>query len=178
MKDRIVDTAYEVASVLVSSIITITIIFTFLFRLVGVSGHSMDTTLSNGDWLIVTTSYNEPKYGDIIVIAQPTYFKEPLIKRVIAVGGQTVDLDNETGTVYVDGEPLYEPYTSTPATVPNISQIDFPVVVPTGYLFCMGDNRNNSTDSRSTLVGFIDERYVLGKALTRIIPFGKWSIYK
>ncbi len=177
MKDKIVEMAYEVASVLVSSIIIIAIIFTFAFRLVGVSGHSMDTTLSHGDWLLVTTTYTEPKYGDIVVIAQPTYFKEPLIKRVIAVGGQTVDIDNETGTVYVDSKALDEPYISTPTTNPTVSQIDFPVVVPYGYLFCMGDNRNNSTDSRSSLVGFIDERYILGKALKRVVPIGKWNIY-
>ncbi|MBO5064875.1 MAG: signal peptidase I [Clostridia bacterium] len=159
-----------------SSFIIIAVIFTFVFRLVGVNGESMTNTLQHGDWLLtMQKSSYEP--GDIVVIVQDTYFHEPLIKRVIAKGGQTVDIDYNTGTVYVDGVALQEPYVKEDFIVEKGDYRDFPYTVPEGHLFCMGDNRNGSTDSRSTLVGAIDERQILGKATVRIIPFGDMDIY-
>ena len=167
---------YDLVSVVMSSFIIIAIVFAFMFRLVGVDGKSMTDTLQHGDWLL---TYNKSEYvqGDIVVITQETYFQNPLIKRVIAVGGQTVDIDYETATVYVDGVALDEPYVREDYLVEKLEYRDFPYTVPEGHLFCMGDNRNGSSDSRSSLVGPIDEREILGKAFVRILPFGDFDIY-
>ncbi len=167
---------YDLVSVVMSSFIIIAIIFTFAFRLVGVDGQSMTNTLQDGDWLL-TVQKPEYEYGDIVVITQDTYFHEPLIKRVIATGGQTVDIDYQTATVYVDGVALDEPYIREDYMLEKGDYREFPYTVPEGHLFCMGDNRNGSTDSRSYHVGDIDERCILGKAVVRILPFGDFDIY-
>lgn len=167
---------YDLVSIIMSSFIIIAIVFTFMFRLVGVKGSSMTNTLQDSDWLL-TVQKESYDCGDIVVITQPNYFNEPLIKRVIAKGGETVDIDFTTSTVYVDGVALEEPYTRDDYIAPKIDDIDFPYTVPEGYIFCMGDNRNGSTDSRSQLIGPLDERYVLGKAVIRILPFGDFDIY-
>ena len=142
---------YEWLDSLVFAFITILLVFTFAFRVVGVSGESMVPTLQNGDSL-----------------------NEPLIKRVIAVGGDTLDIDFITGEVFVNGELLDEPYIAE-ATRRGFDTT-FPLTVPEGCLFVMGDNRNNSLDSRSSTIGFIDERYVLGVAEFRFFPVGNWEI--
>lgn len=175
-KNKVALFLYDLVSVIMSSFIIIAIVFAFLFRLVGVDGESMTNTLQHGDWLL---TYNKTEYvqGDIIVITQETYFQKPLIKRVIAVGGQTVDIDYNTATVYVDGVALDEPYVREDYLIKKMDYREFPYTVPEGHLFCMGDNRNGSSDSRSSLVGPIDEREVLGKAFVRILPFGYFDIY-
>lgn len=168
---------YDFVSIIMAAFIIITLIFTFAFRLVGVKGQSMENTLYENDWLI-TMQKSEYKCGDIVVITEPNYFNEPLIKRVIAVGGQTVDIDYSTSTVYVDGKAINEPYIKEKFILQNADDISFPYTVPEGKLFCMGDNRNHSTDSRSTLIGgAVDERYILGKAVVRVLPFGAFDIY-
>ncbi len=175
-KNKVTLFLYDLVSVVMSSFIIIAVVFAFLFRLVGVDGESMTNTLQHGDWLL---TYNKTEYvqGDIIVITQETYFQKPLIKRVIAVGGQTIDIDYNTATVYVDGVALDEPYVREDYLIKKMDYREFPYTVPEGHLFCMGDNRNGSSDSRSSLVGPIDEREVLGKAFVRILPFGSFDIY-
>ncbi|MDR1631000.1 MAG: signal peptidase I [Oscillospiraceae bacterium] len=168
---------YEVASVIVTSVVTIAIIFTFLFRLVGVSGSSMLNTLTSGDWLIVKSLNFEPEYKDIVIITHSKYDDKTLVKRVIAVGGQKVDIDFDAGVVFVDDVPLAEGYTSTLTNLKD-SVLDFPLTVPEGYVFVMGDNRNNSLDSRSKKVGLIEKDHILGKAVGRIFPIGGWDIYE
>ena len=147
------------------------LVFSLLFRVVVVSGPSMDATLTNGDWLLLIGNifYQEPKYGDIIVASKDSYDNgTPIIKRVIALEGQTVDIDFEAGIVYVDGVALDEPYTNTPT---NLKEgIEFPLTVNDGCLFVMGDNRNVSKDSRSIEIGQIDRREILGKAICLIFP--------
>jgi signal peptidase I len=156
------------------SVTTLIFIFVFVFRIVGVDGRSMDKTLADGDRLIITSMFYTPAAGDIVVVNQPNEFGKPLIKRIIALEGQTVDIDFETGVVTVDGQVLDEPYISTPTTV--YEGVDFPVTVPEGTVFVMGDNRQSSTDSRSEMVGFIDTRYILGKAIFRIFPFNTFGL--
>ena len=175
-KKKVFLTVYDLISIVMSSFIIIAIVFTFAFRLVGVDGESMTNTLQHGDWLI-TVNKTEYKYGDIVVVTQDTYFHEPLIKRVIATGGQTIDIDYESNKVYVDGVELVEPYVRESFMVKKSDYREFPYTVPEGHLFCMGDNRNGSTDSRSHLVGPVDEREILGKAVLRILPFGDADIY-
>lgn len=165
---------YEWLDSLVFAFITILLVFTFAFRVVGVSGESMVPTLQNGDWLAVRAVNTSVDRGDIVVITQPNSLNEPLIKRVIAVGGDTLDIDFITGEVFVNGERLDEPYIAE-ATRRGFDT-SFPLTVPEGCLFVMGDNRNNSLDSRSSTIGFIDERYVLGVAEFRFFPVGNWEI--
>lgn len=167
---------YDLVSIIMSSFIIIAVVFTFAFRLVGVQGSSMTDTLQDSDWLL-TVNKESYERGDIVVITEPNFFDEPLIKRVIAKGGETVNIDFSTSTVYVDGVALKEPYTREDYILPKLDDIEFPYTVPEGHLFCMGDNRNGSTDSRSNLIGALDERYVLGKAVVRILPFGDFDIY-
>ena len=156
---------------LVVLIAAILLIFSLLFRVIVVSGPSMNNTLLDGDWILLLNSvfYGEPEYGDVIVASKDSFDNgKPIIKRVIATENQTVNIDFSTGIVYVDDVPLVEPYTNTPT---NISGgVHFPLTVPEGCLFVMGDNRNISKDSRSTEIGLIDRREVLGKALFIFLP--------
>lgn len=157
------DLAFLIAGVL--------LVFSLLFRVVVVSGPSMNSTLIDGDWLLLIGNvlYTKPQYGDIIVASKDTFDNgAPIIKRVIATEGQTVDIDFNAGVVYVDGVALDEPYTYTDT---NLSEgIKFPLVVGDGCIFVMGDNRNVSKDSRSTEIGQIDTREVLGKAFFLFFP--------
>lgn len=155
------------------SLVAVVFVFTFIFRIVGVDGKSMQNTLQDGDRLIISHLFYQPKAGDIVVVTQPNAVNKPLIKRIIALGGQTVDIDTERGLVYVDGVVINEPYIKEPTVrIPN-PPMTFPYTVPEGKVFVMGDNRNNSLDSRSTDVGPIDERYILGKAIFRIYPLNR-----
>ena len=149
----------------------IMVVFLFLFRIVIVSGSSMYSTLWNGDMLLVTGSvlYQNPAPGDIVVASKASFNSgEPIIKRVIATEGQTVDIDFEAGIVYVDGVALQEDYTYTPTNVQE--GIQFPITIAEGCIFAMGDNRNGSRDSRDPSIGMIDTREVLGKALFLMFP--------
>lgn len=166
---------YEWLDSFVFAVILILLVFVFAVRVVGVNGDSMNPTLNNGDWLTVSAINTNYERGDIVVITQPNSLNEPLIKRVIAVGGDTVDIDFNTNEVIVNGEVLDEPYIKAPTA----SRGDFsrPIRIPEGYVFVMGDNRNNSLDSRFNVIGIIDERYILGVANVRLYPFGEWEIY-
>lgn len=147
------------------------LVFSLLFRVIVVSGPSMNNTLLNGDWLLLISNvfYNNPQNGDVIVACKDSFDNgKPIIKRVIATDGQTVDIDFAAGIVYVDGVALVEPYVNTPTNVSG--GIQFPLTVPEGCIFVMGDNRNVSKDSRSTQIGLIDRREVLGKALFIFLP--------
>ncbi len=166
---------FDLASSVATAIIIIFVIFTFVCRPTSVVGTSMVPTLQNGDWLI-TMPKSEYKYGDIVIITQPNIHNEPLIKRVIATEGQTVDINFTSGQVMVNGVELDEPYIAE--LTRTSSDVIFPVEVPEGKVFVMGDNRNHSSDSRTHGVGFIDTRYILGKAQWRILPFGEFDIYE
>lgn len=165
---------YEWLDSPVYAILLILIIFTFFVRVVGVNGESMMPTLQHGDWLTVSAATAEVERGDIVVVTQPNALNEPLIKRVIAKGGDTINIDFTTGTVTVNGEIQNEPYIAE--LTARKGDFKGETVIPEGYLFVMGDNRNNSLDSRFDTIGLIDERYVLGVAQVRIFPFGDWNI--
>ena len=160
---------FDWLEVLVHAIIVVVICFSFFFRIATIDGESMENTLLNGEKIIISNMFYEPKVGDIVVISRnkenSVYTMDgtntPIIKRIIAVEGQMVDIDFEKGIVYVDGIALDEPYTKTPTNVNH--GVEFPVIVDEGGVFVLGDNRNDSYDTR----------YILGKALFRILPLDK-----
>ena len=156
---------------IVSALVVCILLFTFVFRVIGVVGSSMVPTLENGDRLIVSKLFLEPKYGDIVVLRKREFKEEPIIKRVIATEGQTVDIDFDEGVVYVDNVALDEPYVN--ALVHEREDFTEPITVPEGCIFVMGDNRNRSTDSRYASIGCVDERLLIGKAYFRLFPFSK-----
>ena len=162
---------YEWVQSLVGSVLVVVAIFTFVIRMMGVDGHSMLNTLQHGDRLLVVNSmlYHDYKYGDIVILRKNGVFDDdPIVKRVIAVEGQTVDIDFAEGIVYVDGEALEEDYIREPTY--TAEGTDFPLTVPEGSFFVMGDNRNGSSDSRDYRLGTVDTRYVIGKAAFLIFP--------
>ena len=162
---------YEWVQALVCSVLTVVLVFTFCIRLIGVDGHSMVPTLQDGDRLLVTTSLlsGEYRYGDIVIIRKGSFAGgEPIVKRVIATGGQTVDIDFATGAVYVDGALLEEDYINELTFVEEGTE--FPLTVPEGSIFVMGDNRNHSSDSRDASLGTVDTRYVIGRAVILAFP--------
>lgn len=172
----------EWLGVVASALIIVVILFGFVFRVAVISGDSMKNTLFGGDVVVITNLNYTPKEGDIVVVSRnaensPESMREengPIIKRVIATEFQEVNIDFETGIVYVDNVPLNEPYISTP----TVDQYDvkFPVTVPEGCIFVLGDNRGVSLDSRSSRIGeagMIDTRYVLGHAVYRVFPFNR-----
>lgn len=154
-------------------LVALIVVFTFCGRVVGVRGDSMYPTLHDGDMLLLRSVGYTPKQGDIVVLNKKSgVFDEAIVKRIIAVGGQTVSIDYEAGTVTVDGQVLDEPYTAEVMTLPpdpyeNITE----VTVPEGSVFVMGDNRNHSSDSRDQRLGTVDERYILGQAVMVFYPF-------
>ena len=162
---------YEWVQSLVGSVLVVVAIFTFVIRMMGVDGHSMLNTLQHGDRLLVVNSmlYHDYKYGDIVILRKNGVFDDdPIVKRVIAVEGQTVDIDFAEGIVYVDGEALEEDYIREPTY--TAEGTEFPLTVPEGSIFVMGDNRNHSDDSRNSQLGTVDTRYVIGKAVFLLFP--------
>ena len=174
---------FDWLEILVTAIVLLVVLFTFIFKVVTIDGPSMENTLHNGERIVISNIGADAKSGDIVVISRnqnnivaDTDAAAPIIKRVIATEGQIVDIDFETGIVYVDGVALNESYAKTPTNVKF--DINFPVSVPEDCVFVLGDNRNNSTDSRSSLIGdhgMIDKRYILGKVVLRVLPFDKFG---
>lgn len=164
----------ELGKSIVIAIIAAFLIITFVFETVSVDGHSMDPTLNNKDRLIVekvSYYFRAPKPGDIVVIKYPANPKEKFIKRVIGVGGDRIKIQNNT--LYVNDVPKDEPY------ILEHTMTDFDeVTVPQNTVFVMGDNRNNSRDSRYPDVGFVDYKMVVGRAAIRIYPFSRFGSLK
>ena len=157
---------YDWMQCVVSAVLCAIFIFVFIGRTIGVEGISMEKTLHWNDRVILSGLFYTPKNGDIVIFRPPTdaFGGTPLVKRVIAVAGQTIDIDFDTGDVIVDGIVLDE---ERYINEPTHNRINFsgPLTVPEGCVFVMGDNRNHSSDSRDVRIGFVDTRYILGKVL-------------
>ncbi len=170
MYPRYVYEIYDWVQTVALSIVIVVLTFTFVARQVRVDGHSMLQTLQHNDRLMVinTTLIGEYKRGDIVVLRKESLTEDLIVKRIIALGGETVDIDFSTGDVYIDGEILEEDYINN-ATI-NSAGTQFPLTVPEGSVFVMGDNRQGSSDSRDSRLGTVDERYLVGRAVLLLIP--------
>ena len=169
---------YETVSSLVSALLVVVLVFTFLVRLMGVSGPSMIPTLQDSDRLLVVNSLlcGDYQVGDIVIARKETFDSKPIVKRVIATAGQTVDIDFDDGVVYVDGKALDEPYVNEP--VHDRENFEGKITVPEGCVFVMGDNRNASTDSRDARLGCVDTRYIMGRVYFTLFPVKNIGVVK
>ena len=183
-------TVYEILHDMVCILAAIVMLFVFAARLVGVSGYSMYPTLvgaresagAGGDYLILRSNVLSGTYaqGDIVVACVPSFEDgKPIVKRVVAVGGQTVSFRAGSDGylhVYVDGERQPEDFINEPMQRRGVGIDGYSATVPAGCYFLMGDNRNNSTDSRYQEIGMVDGRYIVGKALWLVLP-GRDSLH-
>ncbi|MBQ4606600.1 MAG: signal peptidase I [Clostridia bacterium] len=176
---------FEILEMLASVTICVMLCFAFVARLNIVDGHSMDQTLADRQYLVVSDVLYTPEAGDIVVVHDITAspYDAPIVKRVIATGGQTVEIDFKTWTLTVDGVVVEEPYRYLNPDLGLLTanyNMDadgcFRVTVPEGEIFVMGDNRNGSGDSRQYALGTIDERCVVGRAYFRIFPMDTFGI--
>lgn len=163
--------AYELVQTLMCAVLVLVLLFTFVVRVVQVDGESMRETLQDQDLLLVLDNWlcGDFQPGDIVILQEEDFNGGvPIVKRVIATEGQTVDIDFANGTVYVDGMELEEPYIREPTWTDEGAE--FPLTVPEGCVFVMGDNRNDSDDSRNPSLGPVDTRSVLGRVLVLAVP--------
>lgn len=177
-KGNSVKNFYDWLEALITALIIVSFLFSFVLRIINVSGPSMLPNFHSGDRVVLMSGFYHPKQGDVVVITHTQRLNEPIIKRVIAVGGQSVNIDFNKGTVLVDGKGLDESSYIQNGITTQPSDYKFPMTVPKGYIFVLGDNREVSDDSRSKDVGMVDERYVLGKAELIIFPAANFGLVK
>ncbi len=154
-------------------------VFTFLIRPTIVEGESMEDTLLGGDILLVSDVGYEATPGDIVVAQNVSLslYPEAIVKRVIATEGQVVDIDFTTWTLTVDGKVVDEPYRKVTNDYLRTSDWEYPLQIPEGYVFVMGDNRNHSADSRCEDIGLVPEQCIVGHVLLRVFPFSRFTLF-
>ena len=167
---------YDWIQCIIFALVFCVLLFVFGARMVNVVGHSMVPTLEQNDKVIISNLFYHPKQGDIVVLRKQTLMEEPIVKRIIATEGQTVDIDFDDGVVYVDGKALDEPYVSAP--VHDRENFEGKITVPKGSVFVMGDNRNASTDSRDARLGCVDTRYIMGRVYFTLFPVKNIGVVK
>ncbi len=165
---------YEMARSVLAAFIILLLLMALFLRQVTVDGPSMNDTLHHEERLLVACFQYTPRCGDIVVVTHGRFLEEPIIKRVIAVAGQTIEIDNATGDVIIDGVLLKEDYILG-ATRTLVNSTELPLTVPEGYVFVMGDNREHSLDSRSTTIDLIPVENIIGKAVFRWYPIERFG---
>ena len=166
---------YDWIQCLLVALIICVLIFMFCVRVIDVIGASMNPTLYNGEKMLVSGLFYKPKVGDVVVFKKDEYDPNKLlVKRVVAVEGQEINMDFENGIVYIDGVAIAEDYISEP----TYNKLDFigPKTVPEGCVFVMGDNRNASIDSRKSEIGMLDNRLILGKTYCVVYPVSQFRM--
>jgi signal peptidase I len=181
-KERAIKAAkdiFEIIEMFTVCASVIMILFSFFVHPTVVEGESMENTLLGGDYLLVSDIAYTPQAGDIVVVHNVglRHYNKPIVKRVIATAGQTVDIDFSTWTLTVDGVVIDEPYIKLTTDQQLTSDWTYPMQIPEGYIFVMGDNRNHSADSRCRDIGLIDERCVVGKAFVRVFPLNRFTVF-
>lgn len=164
---------------LVMALVPLILLFTFVGRIITVDGSSMYPTLHHKDVLLLRSIAYTPEAGDIVVLTKDFsgYTDQPIVKRVVATGGQTVRIDYEESKVYVDGVALDEPYLNEAVMLRPGGNLSIEeLTVPEGSVFVLGDNRNDSSDSRHVELGAIDNRYILGEAIMILLPLRNFDI--
>ena len=168
---------YDWADALVSALLIIVLMFSFIMRVSTVDGESMLPTLNDRDMLLVSNIYSDLKQGDIIVASTMGFLEHPIVKRVIATEGQVVNINAALHQVSVNGK-VVDDASFINAPTKELGDISYPFTVPAGCVFVMGDNRNASTDSRDSRIGCIDRRAILGKVFLRVLPAKKFGGFK
>ena len=176
-RDRLVAGVMDWAETIVTAFVVVAILFTFVVRIITVDGGSMNPTYYDEDKVLVSSYGGAVERGDVVIIVNT--LSRPIIKRVIATEGQTVDFDPELREVTVDGTPLFGEVFGIEngiTVVPDTpTALEFPQTVPEGCVFVLGDNRGNSTDSRFVEVGMVDTRNILGKVIFNVYPLSKFG---
>lgn len=162
---------YELTASFATALLLVFLMFAFICRPIQVDGSSMLPTLRDGDWLLVSAFAAKLERGRVTVIAESGSLHKPLVKRVIALPGDVVDIDFTNGVVRVNGQVLAESYIAEPTL--RTGDLQFPLTVEPGTCFVLGDNRNHSTDSRFSSVGLVDQRNVIGQLLLKITLFDR-----
>lgn len=163
---------YDWMRSIVMVFLPVVFLLTFVGQTMAVQMDSMTPTLLDGDRMIVSNLLYTPRQGDVIIFSRHDFQDgAALVKRIIALEGDVVDIDTQTGLVYVNGQALVEPYTNSPTNLAG--DISYPHIVPPGHVFVIGDNRNHSQDSRHSDIGPVDKREVLGRVIAVITPFGR-----
>ncbi len=168
---------YDWIHCMIIALIVCVFLFVFGIRVINVAGSSMNPTLFNGEKMLVSNLFYSPEVGDVVVFKKDEYDpNKALVKRIIATEGQVINIDFETGTIYIDGQPFEEDYISEL----TVNKLDFigPKTVPEGCVFVMGDNRNASTDSRDSRIGMVDARLIIGKVYYVIFPIPSFRLVR
>lgn len=191
---KIIDDIFELAEAVIFSIFLVLLIFTYIFRISEVAGHSMEPTLHEADRVLMQPMFYSLEQNDIVII-NSSKLEKLIVKRIIALEGQTVDIDFSEGIVYVDGKPLDEQvyetddegnsllltadhFVNTLTTTDMGAFESYPVTVPEGYVFVLGDNRNISKDSKHVDLGFVPVEEILGEVVMRIYPRSDFGLVK
>lgn len=174
-KETLGKSIFDMLEFFLKCLLAVFLFITFICRQVTVDGPSMNDTLQNNDRLAVWTFLYEPQPKDIVVITHGAKLDKMLIKRVIAVGGQRLTINYDSNEVMVDGVLLYEDYIKGCTVKPSMPVKNTDFIIPEGYVFVMGDNRENSTDSRSALIDLIPVQNIIGKAFFRLTPLPKFG---
>lgn len=168
---------YEWMQTIVVTFLLVLFLLLFIGRNIGVEQQSMTPTLLDGDRMIVRSILYTPSRGDIVIFAKQDFEEgTAMVKRVIGTAGDEIDIDTTSGIVYLNGAPLDEPFVNDLTFFAG--DTIYPYIVPAGHVFVMGDNRNHSNDSRSTAIGSVDTREIIGQAIAVFFPFDRIGLLR